>query len=298
MFRGSITALVTPFKDGKIDWKAFDNLVEWQIEQGSHGLVPCGTTGESPTLSHDEHMAIVKRCVDVVKGRIPVIAGTGSNSTSEAIELSVAAKDAGADAHLSVVPYYNKPSQAGMIAHFTAIADAAALPMILYNIPGRSVVDMGNETIATLAKHKHIVGVKDATGNVARVAELVAMAGKDFCQLSGNDDCVAGFLAQGGHGVISVVSNVAPRMHADMVEAWEAGDLKTFAALRDKLAPLARDLFCESSPAPVKYAAQRLGLCRDELRLPLIPASEAARAKVDAALAHAGLSVASKASAA
>lgn len=294
MFRGSITALITPFKDGEIDWQAFDTLVEWQIEQGTHGLVPCGTTGESPTLSHDEHMAIVKRCVDVVKGRIPVIAGTGSNSTSEAIELSIAAKDAGADAHLSVVPYYNKPTQAGMIAHFTAIADASGLPMILYNIPGRCVVDMSNETIAALAKHKHIVGVKDATGDVARVAALAELAGADFCQLSGNDDCVAGFLAQGGHGVISVVSNVAPKMHADLVEAWERGDLATVADLRDKLAPLARDLFCESNPAPVKYAAQVLGLCGDEVRLPLIPASDAARAKVDAALVHAGLGAANK----
>jgi len=298
MFRGSITALITPFKDGEIDWKAFDNLVEWQIDQGSHGLVPCGTTGESPTLSHDEHMAIVSRCVDVVKQRIPVIAGTGSNSTSEAIELAIAAKTAGADAHLSVVPYYNKPSQAGMKAHYTAIHDAVAMPMVIYNIPGRCVVDMSNETLAELAKLKHIVGVKDATGDVARVPALAELVDNDFCQLSGNDDSVAGFLAQGGHGVISVVANVAPRMNADMIEAWEAGDLKKFANLRDALAPLARDLFCESNPSPAKYAGQVLGLCSDEVRLPLLPASEAARKKVDAALEAAKPSEASKASAA
>ena len=289
MFKGSIPALITPFKNGEIDWGAFDNLVEWQIEQGSDALVPCGTTGESPTLSHDEHMSIIRRCVDVVKGRIPVIAGTGSNSTVEAIELTLAAKDAGADAGLSVVPYYNKPTQEGMIAHFTAIADSCDLPVVLYNIPGRCVVGMSNETIAKLAKHKRIVGVKDATGALERVPELAAMVGDDFCQLSGNDDSVAAFMAQGGHGIISVVANIAPRMNADMIKAWYERDLETFADLRDKLAPLGRDLFCESNPAPVKYAAQCLSICSDEVRLPLVPASEAARAKVDAAMEHAGL---------
>jgi len=298
MFRGSIPALITPFKNGEIDWPAFENLVEWQIEQGSHALVPCGTTGESPTLSHDEHMAIVQRCVDVVKGRIPVIAGTGSNSTSEAIELTLHAKEAGADAALSVVPYYNKPTQDGMIAHFTAIHDAVSLPILVYNIPGRSVVDMSNETLAALSKLPNIVGVKDATGALERPPALARLAGADFCQLSGNDDSVAAFLAQGGHGVISVVANIAPRQCADMVEAWENGDLQTFAKMRDLLNPLGNDLFCESNPAPVKYAAQVLGLCGDEVRLPLLPASDAARQKVDAAISHAGLTCVAKASAA
>lgn len=305
MFKGSIPALITPFRDGEIDWLAFENLVEWQVEQGSAALVPCGTTGESPTLSHDEHMAIVQRCVDVVKHRIPVIAGTGSNSTSEAIELTQAAKDAGADAALSVVPYYNKPTQEGMIAHFKTIVEAVSIPTVLYNIPGRCVVEMSNETIAELAKHPDIVGVKDATGALERPAQLSRLidngGGGDhrhFCQLSGNDDSVAAFLAQGGHGVISVVANIAPRQSGDFIEAWEKGDLDAFRKIRDALNPLGNDLFCESNPAPVKYGAQVLGLCRDEVRLPLLPASKAARAKVDAAMAHAGLSANSKASAA
>lgn len=289
MFKGSITALITPFKNGEIDWAAFENLVEWQIEQGTHALVPCGTTGECPTLSHNEHKAIVGRCVDVVKKRIPIIAGTGSNSTSEAIELTQAAKDAGADAALIVTPYYNKPTQDGMIAHFTAIHDAVEIPIVLYNIPGRCVVDMTDETIAELAKLPRIVGVKDATGDLSRPAALAKMVGDDFCQLSGNDDSIGEFMEKGGHGIISVVANIAPRMNADMIEAFAKGNLETAHALRDKLALLANDLFCESNPAPVKYVAQVLGLCSDEVRLPLIPASAGARAKVDAAMAHAGL---------
>ena len=297
MFKGSIPALITPFKNGEVDWAAFENLVEWQIEQGSHALVPCGTTGESPTLSHDEHMVIVRKCAEVVKQRIPVIAGAGSNSTAEAIELTRAARDAGADACLSVVPYYNKPTQEGMIAHFSAIAEVG-LPVVLYNIPGRCVVDMADETIAELAKHPHIVGVKDATGDLSRPAKLAKLVDEGFCQLSGNDDSVGEFMEQGGHGIISVVANIAPQMNADMIEAFQHGDLEKFAALRDKLAPLGNDLFCESNPAPVKYAAQVLGLCSDEVRLPLVKASETARAKVDAALAHAGLSATSKVSAA
>lgn len=298
MFKGSITALITPFKNGEIDWPAFENLVEWQIEQGTHALVPCGTTGESPTVTHDEHMAIVGRCVDVVKKRIPVIAGTGSNSTAEAIELTQHAKDAGADACLSVVPYYNKPTQAGMVAHFKAIIEAVPLPTVLYNIPGRCVVDMEDETIAELAKLPEIVGVKDATGDLTRPAKLAKLVDDDFCQLSGNDDSIGEFMQQGGHGIISVVANIAPRMNADMIEAFQNGDTATFEELRNKLLPLGNDLFCESNPAPVKYAAQVLGLCSDEVRLPLVPASDAARAKVDAAMKHAGLSSQSKASAA
>ncbi|MEZ5815138.1 MAG: 4-hydroxy-tetrahydrodipicolinate synthase [Alphaproteobacteria bacterium] len=298
MFKGSIPALITPFKDGEVDWPAFENLVEWQVEQGSHGLVPCGTTGECPTLTHDEHMAIIRKCVEVVKKRIPVIAGTGSNSTAEAIELTRGAKEAGADGSLSVVPYYNKPTQEGMIAHFTAIHDAVDLPMVLYNIPGRCVVDMADETIAALARLPGIVGVKDATGDLSRPAKLAEMVEGDFCQLSGNDDSVGAFMEQGGDGIITVVGNIAPRMNADMIEAWERGDVEAFNTLVEKLSPLAHDLFCESNPAPVKYAASRLGLCRDEVRLPLVKASAAARAKVDAAMAHAGLGADSKVSAA
>ena len=289
MFKGSIPALITPFKDGDIDWKAFDNFVEWQIEQGSHGLVPCGTTGESPTLSHEEHNAIVERCVDIVKKRIPVIAGTGSNSTREAITLTEHAKEAGADAALIVTPYYNKPTQEGMYQHFKAIHDAVDIPIVIYNIPGRCIVDMSVETMARLAELPRIIGVKDATNDLGRPVTVRREIGANFCQLSGEDATAPAFLAQGGVGCISVVANIAPRLSADMHEAWQAGDLKRFAEIRDLLDPLANDLFCESNPAPVKYAASVLGLCGDDVRRPLLPASDAARAKVDAAIAHAGL---------
>ena len=289
MFKGSITALITPFKNGAIDWDSFDKLVEWQIEQGSHGLVPCGTTGESPTLSHDDHKAIIRRCVQVVNKRIPVIAGTGSNATQEAIELTQDAKDAGVDGCLSVVPYYNKPTQDGMIAHFSAIHDAVDLPIILYDIPGRSVVQMDLDTIATLAKMDHIVGIKDATNDLSRVCALREVVPADFALLSGEDPTAAGFYALGGNGCISVVSNIAPKACAELYNSWTAKDIDTFAARRDALAPLGRDLFCESSPAPVKYAAQLLGLCTDEVRLPLLPATPAAQEKVKAAMKHAGL---------
>ncbi len=290
MFKGSIPALITPFKNGEIDWPAFDNFVEWQIEQGSHGLVPCGTTGESPTLSHEEHRQIVKRCVEIVKQRIPVIAGTGSNSTAEAIELTQYAKEDGADAALIVTPYYNKPTQDGMLAHFTAIHDSVDLPIILYNIPGRSIVDMASDTMAELAKLKNIIGVKDATADLARPLETARLCGTDFCQLSGEDATVTAFLAQGGVGCISVVANIAPALSAALHNAWQAEDYREAFRIRDLLGPLSEDLFCESSPAPVKYAAQQLGLCSDEVRLPLQAASRAAREKVDAAMAYAGIS--------
>lgn len=289
MFKGSIPALITPFKNGEIDWKAFDNFVEWQVEQGSHAVVPTGTTGESPTLSHQEHKDIVKRCVDVVKGRIPVIAGSGSNSTKEAVELTSFAKEVGADAALIVTPYYNKPTQDGMFAHFKAIHDSVALPILIYNIPGRCIVDMNVDTMARLAELPNIVGVKDATNDLARPVVTREAIKSDFCQLSGEDATSSAFLAQGGDGCISVVANVAPAESAAMHEAWQAGNIEEFSRLRDLLAPLARDLFCESNPAPVKYAASVLGLCSDEVRLPLLPASASARAKVDAALAYAGL---------
>lgn len=281
MFKGSITALITPFKDGEIDWPAFDNLVEWQIDQGSHGVVPCGTTGESPTLSYDEHMALVDRCVKVVNKRIPVIAGTGSNSTKEAIFLTEHAKSVGADAALIVTPYYNKPTQEGLYSHYKAIQDSVALPILIYNIPGRCIVDMSVETMARLAKLPHIVGVKDAVGDLARPLETRAALGSDFCQLSGDDITAAAFLAQGGVGCISVISNVAPAYCSQMQEAWMKGDMETFTARRDLLLPLAKAFFCESSPSPVKYAASKLGLCRNEIRLPLLPASEKARLLID-----------------
>lgn len=290
MFKGSITALITPFDEaGEIDWPAFEKLVEWQIEQGSHGLVPCGTTGESPTLSHDEHSDIIKRCVDVVKGRIPVLAGTGSNSTREAIELTQHAKDAGADGALVVTPYYNKPTQAGMIEHYTAIHDEGGLPIVIYNIPGRCVVDLNNESIAELAKLSGIIGIKDAAGDLSRPLQLAQQVSDDFAQLSGDDITAAAFLAQGGHGVISVISNIAPKECADMQNAWVDGDLETFGRIRDQLAPLGDALFCESNPAPVKYAAQVLGICSDRVRRPLQPATQNARAIVDAAMEAAGL---------
>lgn len=280
---------MTPFKNGEIDWKAFDSFVEWQIEKGTHGVVPCGTTGESPTLSHEEHMSIVKRCVDVVKKRIPVIAGSGSNSTKEAIDLTLAAKEAGADAALVVTPYYNKPTQAGMYAHYRAIHDSVALPIVIYNIPGRCIIDMSVETMADLAKLPHIVGVKDATGDLTRPLETRLAIGEDFCQLTGDDLTAAAFLAQGGVGCISVASNVAPEECAKMQEAWIAKDFATFNDLRDRLAPLSRHLFCESSPAPLKYAASKLGLCENEVRLPILPATKAAQEKIDYALEFAGI---------
>ncbi len=289
MFKGSIPALITPFADGEIDWPAFENFVEWQIEQGSHGLVPCGTTGECPTLSHEEHMSIVRRCVDVVKKRVPVIAGTGSNSTREAITLTQHAKEAGADAALIVTPYYNKPTQEGLYEHFKAIHDAVEIPIVIYNIPGRCVIDMSVDTMARLAKLPNIVGVKDAAGDLARPLETARSCGTDFCQLSGDDITAAAFLAQGGVGCVSVVANVAPAQCAKMQEAWMNGDLETVAQMRDLLAPLARDLFCESSPSPVKYAASVLGICTNQVRRPLLPASASARKAVDAAMAHAGL---------
>ena len=287
MFKGSITALITPFKNGEIDWPAFENFVEWQIEKGTHAVVPCGTTGESPTLSHDEHMAIVKRCVDVVKGRIPVIAGSGSNSTKEAIDLTKAAKEAGADAALVVTPYYNKPSQEGMYAHYRAIHDATNLPIIIYNIPGRCIVDMNVATMKKLAELPDIVGVKDATGDLYRPLATRIAIGDDFCQLSGDDTTAAAFLAQGGMGCISVISNILPEECAKMQEAWMEKDYETFEILRDALALLASDVFCETSPAPTKYAVSTLGLCTDEVRLPVLPATKPAREKVDAAMAHA-----------
>lgn len=289
MFKGSIPALITPFKDGEIDWPAFDNFVEWQIEQGSHALVPCGTTGESPTLSHEEHKALVKRCVEITNKRIPVIAGTGSNSTREAIDFTTDAKTVGADAALIVTPYYNKPTQAGLYEHYKNIAASVELPIIIYNIPGRCIIDMSVETMAELAKLPNIIGVKDATNDLARPLETRLAIGRSFCQLSGEDATTAGFLAQGGHGCISVVANIAPALCAQMHEAWQKKDIENFEMIRDLLGPLSKALFIESSPAPVKFAASVLGLCSDEVRSPLMRATKEAQMAVHNALAHAGL---------
>ena len=289
MFKGSITALLTPFRDGCVDELTFQTFVEWQIDQGIHGVVPVGTTGESPTLTHDEHMRVVELCVEAAGGRVPVIAGTGSNSTDEAIELTIHAKSAGADAALVVTPYYNKPTQEGLFCHYSAIAGAVDIPVVIYNIPGRSVVDMTVETIARLSKIANIVGVKDATNDLARPVLTRLAVGADFCQLSGEDATVAAFLGQGGDGCISVTSNVAPSLCAQMYEAWQVRDLDNFAALRDRLAPLHEALFCESSPGPVKYAASLIGKCQADTRLPLVPIADSSRSLVSEAMMTAGL---------
>lgn len=289
MFKGSITALITPFRNGEVDWKSFEKLVEWQIESGIHGLVPVGTTGESPTLSHEEHHAVVKRCIEITNGRVPVIAGSGSNSTKEAISLTSYAQQAGATAALIVAPYYNKPTQEGLYQHYKAIHDATDLPILLYNVPGRTVIEFTVDTVCRLAELPRIVGIKDATSNLERQTLIRNRLGDSFCQLSGEDGTAAAFLAQGGHGCISVTSNIAPALCAQMQTAWQNGDLKKFADIRDRLAPLHKAMFCETSPAPVKYAASRLGFGTDEVRSPLISASNEARAQVDAALEFAGL---------
>jgi 4-hydroxy-tetrahydrodipicolinate synthase len=289
MFKGSFTALITPFRGGKVDEAAYRALVARQIAAGTHGLVPCGTTGESPTLSHEEHMRVTEICIEVAAGKVPVIAGTGSNSTEEAIMLQRHAKKAGADAGLVVTPYYNKPTQAGLIAHYRAIADAVDLPIIIYNIPGRSVIDMTVATMAELRRHPNIVGVKDATADLARPLRTRLACGTDFCQLSGEDATAIPFLAQGGVGCISVSSNIAPKECADMHNAWMKGDMAEVARLNDLLMPVHDAMFCESSPGPVKYAAEVLGLCSGELRLPLVPIASASRKKVEDALKGAGL---------
>src|SRR6201993_2365572 len=288
-FRGSFTALVTPFKNGSVDEAAFRSLVDWQIAEGTHGLVPVGTTGESPTLSHDEHKRVVEWCISEAKGRVPVIAGAGSNSTKEAIELAEHAEKAGADAVLVVTPYYNKPTQEGLYQHFKAINDSIGIPIIIYNIPPRSVIDMSVDTMKRLWELKNIAGVKDATANMARVSQQRAVLGEDFNQLSGEDITALGFMAHGGHGCISVTSNVAPRLCSEFHAAWQKGDTKAALKLQDKLAPLHINLFVETSPAPIKYALSLLGKCANTLRLPMVPATEKAQAAVREAMVHAGL---------
>jgi len=290
MFKGSLVALITPMReDGSVDEKAYSGFVDWQINEGTHAVVPVGTTGESPTLSHAEHRRVVEIAVGVAKGRVPVIAGAGSNSTEEAIELTMHAKEAGADAALVVTPYYNKPTQEGLYLHFKAIADAVDLPIIVYNIPPRSVVDMSVETMARLAKHRNIIGVKDATANLQRPLHTRRACGEDFCQLSGEDHTALSFNTAGGVGCISVTANVAPRLCSEMQTAWTEGRFGEAMAIQNRLVPLHDALFSEASPGPAKFAASLLGKTSERCRLPLAPIMEPTRARVRAAMTEVGL---------
>ncbi len=289
MFKGSLPALVTPFRNGALDLETLKKLVEWHIGEGSHGFVPVGTTGESPTLSHEEHETVVETVVKAAAGRVPVIAGAGSNNTLEAIRFVQHAAKVGADAALVVTPYYNKPTQRGLIAHFKALHDCAEIPIIIYNIPGRSVIDMTPDTMGELAKLPRIVGVKDATGDLARVCATRITCGTDFIQLSGEDATAHGFNAQGGVGAISVTANVAPRLTSEMQEACLAGDYGKALEIQDRLMPLHKAIFVEPGLAGAKYAMSRLGLCNDEVRLPLTSVQDTTRAQIDEGLRHAGL---------
>ena len=281
---------MTPFANGAVDEKAFSAFVDWQITQGSHGLAPMGTTGENPTVSHDEHRRAVEICVEVTAGRVPVIAGAGSNSTTEAISLAKFAEKTGADAILTVVPYYNKPNQEGLFQHFSAIAGSMGLPVVLYSVPGRTVVDLSVDTIARLRDaHSNIIGVKDATADLGRASLTRAKLGSDFILLSGEDITALGFNAHGGTGCISVTANVAPALCAQMQQFCLDGDYAAALAIQDKLVHLHRTLFLEPNPTGVKYAANKLGLCQNELRLPLVPISRPTEEAIDAAMAHAGL---------
>jgi 4-hydroxy-tetrahydrodipicolinate synthase len=289
--KGSIPALITPMKDGKVDEAAFRRLVSWQIAEGSSALVPTGTTGESPTLSHEEHMRVVEICVEEAAGRVPVIAGSGSNSTDEAIALTKHAKDVGCDAVLSVTGYYNKPSQEGQYRHFMAVAEAVDIPILLYNIPGRAIVEITVETMARLSKHRNIIGVKDATANLMRPSRERLACGPDWLLISGEDGTAMGYNAHGGHGCISVTANVAPRLCAEFQAATLAGDFALARKYQDRLMPLHDAMFCEPSPAPAKYGVSLLGHCTPDVRLPLVEATDAARAQVKAAMLGAGLKV-------
>jgi 4-hydroxy-tetrahydrodipicolinate synthase len=289
MFQGSITALVTPFKNGGIDEQAYQDFVNWQIEEGSDGLVPVGTTGESPTLSHAEHRRVVELCVEAAGRRVPVIAGAGSNNTAEAVELVQFAEKVGADGALVVTPYYNKPTQEGLYAHYKALNDCAGIPIIIYNIPGRSVVDMSVDTMARLGELDNIVGVKDATADIARTSRQRARLGSDFIQLSGEDSTALAVMAHGGHGCISVTANVAPALCAEFQGACRSGDYKKALTFQDRLMPLHEALFVETNPAPVKFAASVLGRMAEDVRLPLVKVSERTRELVRAAMVSAGL---------
>ena len=289
MFKGAHTALITPFKGGKIDEESFRTFIDFQISEGIHGLVPVGTTGESPTLSHEEHKLAVELCVQQADKRVPIIAGTGSNNTEEAIDLTRHAESAGADAALVVTPYYNNPTQKGLYSHFEAISKSTKLPIIIYNIPGRSIVDMSTETMKSLFKIENIVGVKDATSNIPRVYESKTVIGENFNQLTGDDATTLAFMTYGGHGSISVTSNIAPKLCSQFMQLCLSKDFAEAAKINDKLMPLHHALFVESSPGPVKYAASKLGLCSEEIRLPLTLISDETKVLVDKALKHASL---------
>jgi 4-hydroxy-tetrahydrodipicolinate synthase len=289
MFQGSIVALITPFKNGKVDEAGFQKFVDWQIKEGTNGLVPVGTTGESPTLSHEEHMRVVELCVEATAGRVPVIAGTGSNSTAEAIAFTKHAKKAGADGALVVTPYYNKPTQEGLYLHYKAIAESVDLPILVYNIPPRCVIDISPETMARIAKLPNIVGVKEATGDISRFTKHRRLIGDKFIQLSGDDSVALGQMAHGGQGCISVTANVAPRQLAEFQAACRVGDFGKARTIHERLAPLHEALFVESSPAPVKYCASLLGKCAPDVRLPLAPVSTALRERLEQIMTQAGV---------
>ena len=289
MFHGSLPALITPFRNGALDEQGFQAFVEWQIAEGSHGLVPCGTTGESATLSVEEHLRVVRLCVEAAARRAPVIAGAGANATDKAIALAKGAKQAGADAVLVVAPYYNKPSQDGLVAHYKAINDGVDIPIVIYNVPSRTVVDMAVETVGRIAKLANVVAIKDASGDIGRVARHRALCGTKFAQLSGDDPNAVGFNASGGVGCISVTANVAPKLCAQMQDATRQGAFESARAIDDKLAALHKILFVEPSPAPAKYAASLLGKCEEGVRLPLLTCSDSAKAQIRAAMTQAGL---------
>ena len=289
LFSGSYTALLTPFKNGEVDYEAYRNLIDFQIYNGTHGLVPVGTTGESPTLSHEEHKKVIEVCIEEAKGRVPVIAGAGSNSTSEALDFVKHACSAGANGLLIVTPYYNKPTQAGLKAHYLALAEASTKPIIIYDIPGRSVIGMTDDTMANLSEHELIVGVKDATADLGRPTRLLNLIGEEFIQLSGEDGTALTYLAAGGHGCISVTANIAPKLLSNMHNAWQNGDIKKSQEINKKLMPLHDALFCETSPGPLKYAASLLNLCSNETRLPIVEIASDSKKKVEEALALADL---------
>ena len=289
IFKGSYPALITPFEDNKVDYTSFEKIIEWSISQGSHGLVPCGTTGESPTLNHEEHKKVIEECIRVVDKRVHTIAGTGSNSTEEAIDFTLHAENAGATAALIVTPYYNKPTQDGLFLHYENISKATKIPIIIYNIPGRSVIDMNNETMIKLSSLDNIVGIKDATNDLMRPLLLKKYIDKEFSLLSGEDGTSVAYLAQGGHGCISVTANVVPKICSQIQNAWQTNDIKLVQELNLKLVELHQALFIESSPGPVKYAASLLNLCEEDTRLPLAPIKNSTKIKVKEAMMNAGI---------
>ena len=289
LFHSSYTALLTPFKDNKVDYSSYRELIDFQINNGTHGLVPVGTTGESPTLSHDEHKKLIEVCIEQSNGRVPVIAGAGSNSTSEAVDFVKHACSAGADGLLVVTPYYNKPTQSGLLAHYNELIKHTSKPIIIYDIPGRSVIQMTDETMAKLAQDQFIVGVKDATADLTRPTRLQNDISDDFIQLSGEDGTALAYLAAGGHGCISVTANIAPKLLSRMHNAWRQGDIKTAQEINKKLMPLHDALFCETSPGPLKYAASLLGICSSDARLPIVEIEEDSKLKVKNALKQTGM---------